>query len=351
MSDRPLIAQLCGHDPDTVLQAAQLLQPHCDGIDLNCGCPQGIAKRGKYGAFLLEEPDIVLAVAKRLVESLHIPVSIKVRLLPGASRDESLQNSLQLYHRLVDEAGIAMLTVHGRTRHHKGHLTGSADWDAIAQVVKELSDQIPIVANGGISSWDDAHKCWKETGVDAVMSSEAILEYPALFHRPNRKGGDADVVDADTDGTDRRPSDLGRLRLAREYLNLAQQHPSDVGGQGSGLKCARMHVHRMLHDDLQQLDGLRQQVSDARSLNELEDILKELERIHDARNHDVSSERLSWYVRHRQIVSINGLMVNLSHAKRAQESEVRGSLELEEDAGECFSTLFMEDDDDSGCCA
>lgn len=335
--DRPLIAQLCGHDPPTVLQAAQLLAPHCDGIDLNCGCPQGIAKRGKYGAFLLEQPQVLLDVVRVLVANVSVPISVKVRLLPGATREEVVRASLALYRQLVD-AGVAMLTIHGRTRHNKGHLTGAADWDAIADVVREFSAEIPIIANGGVGSLSDALRCWKATGADAVMSSEAILERPSLFAVASNNN-----------------LRQGRAQLAREYLQLALKFPSDEGGQGSGLKCARMHVHRMLHADLQQ-DAedddddddadLRRGVSEATSLRELLALVDRLEMMQRRRGHDVQSEALSWYVRHRQIGCVNGRMVNLSETKRSSERTVPHSTDLEEDNAECFSSLFDDEGDE-----
>jgi tRNA-dihydrouridine synthase 1 len=339
--DRPLIAQLCGHDPQVVLEAAQLLAPHCDGIDLNCGCPQGIARRGHYGAFLLEQPDVLLDVVKTLVRNVNVPVSVKVRLLPGSTRDEVLNKSLELYRQLVD-AGVAMLTVHGRTRHNKGHLTGAADWDAISRVVQEFSDEIPIVANGGVGSLSDALQCWKATGADAVMSSEAILERPSLFAGNNSSSGRK-----------------GRAQLAREYLELAIEYPSDERGQGSGLKCARMHVHRMLHADLQELEDLRRHVGEAASLQELLEIVDRLEAMpkepQQPQDDNVDSETttttttttaLSWYMRHRQIGYVNGRMVNMSETKRSSECTVPCPTDLDEDNAECFVSLFEEEVDE-----
>lgn len=58
--DRPLVVQFCGNDPDTLLLACQKVEDHCDAVDINFGCPQGIAKKGNYGSFLLEKPDLVL---------------------------------------------------------------------------------------------------------------------------------------------------------------------------------------------------------------------------------------------------------------------------------------------------
>ena len=74
-----------------------------------------------------------------------------------------------------------MLTVHGRTRLQKGLKTGHADWDAIKQVVDLLGHRVPILSNGSISNLDDVVECLQVTGADGIMSSEAILEYPAVF--------------------------------------------------------------------------------------------------------------------------------------------------------------------------
>ena len=58
--DRPLFVQFCANDPQTLLSAARLVEDHCDAIDINLGCPQGIAKRGQYGSFLLESTDLIV---------------------------------------------------------------------------------------------------------------------------------------------------------------------------------------------------------------------------------------------------------------------------------------------------
>eukprot|EP01053_Blabericola_migrator_P011907 Blabericola_migrator_1__11906@NODE_726_length_6713_cov_131_507824_g522_i0_p7_GENE_NODE_726_length_6713_cov_131_507824_g522_i0NODE_726_length_6713_cov_131_507824_g522_i0_p7_ORF_typecomplete_len145_score7_80Dus/PF01207_17/2_7e34ANAPC10/PF03256_16/0_12DHO_dh/PF01180_21/0_12GDE_N/PF12439_8/0_19_NODE_726_length_6713_cov_131_507824_g522_i040464480 len=58
--DRPVVAQLCGHDPSTVVAAGKQIQAEVDAIDLNCGCPQGIARKGQYGAYLLSQPDLII---------------------------------------------------------------------------------------------------------------------------------------------------------------------------------------------------------------------------------------------------------------------------------------------------
>ena len=111
--DAPLFLQFCGNDKDILLRATTAVQEHCDAVDLNCGCPQGIARRGNYGAFLLEKGDVLVGIVSHLSKNLNCRVTVKVRLLPTG-----LADSLALYTRLID-AGASLLTVHGRDRHQK----------------------------------------------------------------------------------------------------------------------------------------------------------------------------------------------------------------------------------------
>lgn len=286
--DRPLIVQLCGSDIPSLLYTIKFImtsQGGVDGFDLNCGCPQTIAKRGNYGAFLLEKDngDLVVNVVKQLVQEVgnSVPISVKVRILPTG-----LDDSLKLYKRLID-AGASMLTIHGRTRHQKGLMTGKADWDAIKKVVEMFGDKIPIIANGSISNLDDVRECLEYTGVDGVMSSEAILEYPALFTETNTK-----AVDGKRTGP-------GRLQLAREYVKISESYPPECGGQGNGIKCVRTHVHKFLHEDLSGRNDIRKDIAFAKTHENLYKCFDDIEALNKAENHLVENETLSWYMRHR----------------------------------------------------
>ena len=73
--DRPLVVQFCGHDPNVLLVAAKAVQHKCDAVDLNLGCPQGIARKGRYGAYLLEEQEICINIIRTLSAGLEIPVT------------------------------------------------------------------------------------------------------------------------------------------------------------------------------------------------------------------------------------------------------------------------------------
>jgi tRNA-dihydrouridine synthase 1 len=286
--DRPLIVQLCGSEMESLLYTIRYIQGikgGVDGFDLNCGCPQTIAKRGNYGAFLLEKDggNVIVDVVKTLVKEVghEIPISVKVRILPSGVDD-----SLKLYKRLVD-AGASMLTIHGRNRMQKALKTGKADWDAIKRVVELFGDRIPIIANGGIGNLDDVVECLQYTGVDGVMSSEAILEYPALF------------TDTNTESVGGKRTGPGRLQLGREYLKICETYPPEKGGQGNGIKCIRAHVHKFMHQDLDGRKDARQKLAVAQDAAKLLECFDDIEATNKAEAHKGEDEQLAWYMRYR----------------------------------------------------
>ena len=178
--DRPLLVQFCGHDPKVLLEAAKLVEKDCDGVDLNLGCPQGIARKGRYGAYLLEEQELVLEIVRTMSAGLKIPLTVKIRLLPDKPA------TVEYAQRLV-AAGASALTVHGRTKDMKAQLTGCPDWDYVRQVKAAVG--VPVIANGGVGCPEDLERCLATTGCDAAMSSEVrnkSLGIKCLGHR-NRK--------------------------------------------------------------------------------------------------------------------------------------------------------------------
>ncbi len=319
--DRPLIAQFAGHDKDMLLRAMKLVEQHVDGVDINCGCPQGIAKRGRYGAFLMEEEhgDRLVEIVRHLATNLTVPVCVKLRILPSG-----IEDSMDLYQRIVD-AGASMLTIHGRTRLQKQRSTGSADWELIRQVVQRVGHVVPILSNGNIANMDDVHRCLKVTGADGVMSSEAILEYPALFTETN------------VHSTNFQRTGPGRLQLAKEFLEICKYYPPEDGGQGSGFKCIRAHVHRFLHADLQLHPTVRDAVIASFSIQELENVIMMLQEIHDRTGHEVSDEQLSWYFRHR-----GGNDEKNQDDSSEEEKKVGDEEEEGEDDGYCPTDVFGE---------
>eukprot|EP00928_Gymnodinium_smaydae_P038446 TRINITY_DN26520_c0_g1_i1.p1 TRINITY_DN26520_c0_g1~~TRINITY_DN26520_c0_g1_i1.p1 ORF type:complete len:402 (-),score=44.36 TRINITY_DN26520_c0_g1_i1:203-1408(-) len=319
--DRPLIVQFAGHDPSTLLQAARYVEHMCDAVDLNLGCPQGIARRGRYGAYLLEEEDLVVHIVQALSSKLSIPVTCKIRLF----RDD-LDRTLRLCQRLQD-AGCSMLTVHGRTRYQNKETVGECNWEAIAAVKAAI--RIPVIANGGIASFSDLHNCMRVTGVDGVMSSEAVLENPALF--ANNRDASGVYVDQN--------------RLAKEYLDLVQF----CGMQGERNGCPKFvmsHVFKLLHAGLQENHDLRDRVSAAKTFWEYSDIVAELaERgwSQPGLNHPaLCLKERSWYYRHRIVPQSQAIGHHQCTPKTHISVQGDVHVEEEEDAT-CWQALIFDD--------
>lgn len=174
INDRPLIVQFCANDPDDLLQAAKHVAPYCDAVDLNLGCPQGIARKGHYGSFLQESPNLIHSLVSTLANNLDIPVTAKMRVLD--TREDTLR-----YARLLLDAGASWIAVHGRRREQKGHETGLADWSIIRYLRENLPKETVILANGNILGHEDLDQCLQKTGADGVMSAEGNLCDPGIF--------------------------------------------------------------------------------------------------------------------------------------------------------------------------
>jgi tRNA-dihydrouridine synthase 1 len=217
--DRPLTVQFCANDPDEFLNAARYVTPFCDAVDLNLGCPQGIARKGKYGAFLQEDQDLIYALINKLHRELDVPVTAKIRIL------ESKEKTLEYARRVLD-AGASILTVHGRRREQKGHNTGLADWKVIRFLREELGSEVVLFANGNILQREDVDRCIEETGVDGVMSAEGNLYDPAIFAEPPAVGEEGRDYWRGRDGRGGWRMDA----VYRRYMDIIHKHVLEVPG-------------------------------------------------------------------------------------------------------------------------
>jgi len=153
--------QIAGREPAMMaLGVAVAEDAGADLIDINMGCPAKKVTGGYSGSALMREPDRALAIIEATVTRASVPVTLKMRL----GWDENSLNAPQLARRAVD-AGIAMITVHGRTRCQ--FFKGKADWKAIAKVRDAIA--VPLVANGDLSGPGDAAAMRAASGADAVM--------------------------------------------------------------------------------------------------------------------------------------------------------------------------------------
>lgn len=186
--DRPLFVQFCANKPDELLEAARYVAPYCDAVDLNLGCPQGIARAGHYGAFLQEDWDTIHAMIRKLRDELSIPVTAKMRVLD--TKEKTLE-----YAQMILDAGASILTVHGRRREQKGHNMGVADWAMIRHLRENLPKETVLFANGNILNAGDLESCLEATGVDGIMSAEGNLSDPTIFAEKKLRGGADATVD------------------------------------------------------------------------------------------------------------------------------------------------------------
>lgn len=172
----PVHVQLLGSDPHSMAaNAVRAVQLGAPAIDLNFGCPAKTVNRHRGGAVLLDEPELVgqvVAAVRRAVPE-NIPVSAKMRLGNNDS-EKALDNA-----RAVDEAGASWLTVHGRTR-EQGYRP-PAYWDRIGLIRQAVS--LPVIANGEIWSAQDAERCHRESGCDALMLGRGAVADPFLVNR------------------------------------------------------------------------------------------------------------------------------------------------------------------------
>ncbi|XP_023512932.1 tRNA-dihydrouridine(16/17) synthase [NAD(P)(+)]-like [Cucurbita pepo subsp. pepo] len=224
--DRPLFVQFCANDPDVLLEAARRVEPYCDYVDLNLGCPQRIARRGNYGAFLMDNLPLVKAIVEKVASNLQVPVSCKIRVFPN------LQDTIN-YARMLEDAGCSLLAVHGRTRDEKDGKKFRANWSAISAVKNAL--RIPVLANGNIRHMEDVHNCLQETGVEGVLSAETLLENPALFAGFRTAQWTAGCEESSRDGN------LDQADLLVDYLKLCEKYPVPW-------RMIRSHVHKLLGD-------------------------------------------------------------------------------------------------------
>lgn len=174
--ERPIGIQLFGSDIETMRACGEIAtKAGPDLIDINYGCPvKQVACKGA-GAALLQDIPKMVAMTKAVVESTHLPVTVKTRL----GWDESTKNIQEVAERLQD-IGIEALTIHGRTRVQM--YKGEADWTLIGKIKENPRIKIPIFGNGDIDSPEKALEYKNRYGVDGIMIGRASIGYPWIFN-------------------------------------------------------------------------------------------------------------------------------------------------------------------------
>ena len=174
-AERPVAIQIYGRDPEAMVEAARIVEEaHPDVLDINFGCPvKKVASKGA-GAGMLRDIPKMLKITRSVVDAVKIPVTVKTRL--GWDCENKIITDLGL---MLQDCGIAALTVHGRTRSQM--YTGEADWTLIGALKNDPRMTIPIIGNGDITTPEGAQQAFDRYGVDGIMIGRGAIGAPWIF--------------------------------------------------------------------------------------------------------------------------------------------------------------------------
>src|SRR5947209_18547430 len=173
-ADRPLAVQLFGSDPEEMRDAAQQLEAAgISSVDINMGCPVRKVCRVGGGSAMMTELDKTAKLVRGMVEAVKIPITAKMRL--GWDDDNITAPDLA---RALEDAGVAAIFIHGRTRQQG--FSGTINLDGIARVVSAVKT-IPVVGNGDVTTPQAARKMFSHTGCAGVSIGRGAFYNPWIF--------------------------------------------------------------------------------------------------------------------------------------------------------------------------
>ncbi len=218
----PMSVQLAGCEPAVMAEAAKLNADRGAAIiDINMGCPVKKVVKGDAGSALMRDECLAGRIMEAVVKAVRLPVTLKMR----TGWDDANRNAPRLA-RIAEQAGVQMITVHGRTRSQL--YSGRADWGFIRQVKDAVA--IPVIGNGDVISIDDAVRLLAESGADGVMIGRGS------YGRPWFPGQVAQFL-----ATGDRPGDPAlaqQLAILLEHFDAMIEHY----GAETGCRLGRKHV-------------------------------------------------------------------------------------------------------------
>ena len=218
----PVVVQIVGTNPQELAEAARYnVANGAQIIDINMGCPaKKVCKKAAGSALLANEP-LVADILSTVVNAVDIPVTVKIRT--GQTPEE--KNALSIA-RIAQDSGVQSITIHGRTRQCK--FVGQIEYDTIAQIKQAI--QIPVVANGDITTPEQAKSVLEYTRADAVMVGRAAQGQPWLFNQIANYLSTGKNIPA--------PTLINRAKMIVNHLKSIHLFYGDL----LGVRLARKHI-------------------------------------------------------------------------------------------------------------
>jgi len=204
--EKPVAVQLFGSNEDEIVGAAKKIENNFDIIDINCGCPVWKVIRTGAGSELLKNKNKLEIFIRKLVGSVNIPITIKIR----SGINNNIINAVEVA-KMAENAGAAAIAIHGRTQ-EQGY-SGIADW----KIIKEVKDniKIPVIGNGDVFTPELFKEKLEFSNVDAIMIARGAIGNPFIFRQVN------DYLEF---GKYRKEN---KIKLFFEYLEIAAKHEID----------------------------------------------------------------------------------------------------------------------------
>ncbi len=211
--ETPFAAQIFGHEPEVMAKGAAYVREHgADIVDINMGCPAPKVVNNGDGSALLKTPKLCGEIVKAVKHAVDCPVTAKIRL--GWENNNAVTVA-----KILEDAGVDAICVHGRTRVQQ--YSGQADWEEIAKVKQAVS--VPVIANGDVIDQESYNAIKRETGCDGVMIGRGAMGNPWIFRELN--GGQS-------------PTYEERIMQALEHTKMLIAHK----GSHIGILESRKHV-------------------------------------------------------------------------------------------------------------
>ena len=217
---RPVAVQIFGSDIESMKYAAEYISEYADIIDINMGCPAPKVVKNGDGSRLLLDLELAEKIAKEVVKSAKVPVTIKMRI--GWDKENIVAVEAA---KVFEQAGISAITVHGRTRNE--FYSGNADWNIIKKVKESIN--IPVIGNGDIKNPRDAKKMFEDTNVDGIMIGRASLGNPWIFR---------DIINELSGSEKKEISKEEKLDIIIKHINYAVEEK----GENVAVKEMRKHI-------------------------------------------------------------------------------------------------------------